>query len=111
MPTDFFPLLLQGTTRSNRFDWLFVSHKAITGTPTLPASSTAFLSVQGSQTMINFGSVKVVKFGFVKIPGGYLPLITLMPVNCCNFFNAFQPFSRLLRIKISSGLYLQSRLI
>ena len=67
---DFFPLLLQGTTRSILLDWLLVSHKPITGTPTFKASYTIFLSVHWSQAKIIFGSVKVSKLGLVKIPGG-----------------------------------------
>src|SRR3989344_1926629 len=71
-PNDFFPLLLHGTTKSTLFDWLLVSQSAITGIPTLPASSTAFLSGQGSVTKTIFFSMKFFKEVFVNIPGGYL---------------------------------------
>ena len=85
------------------FDWLLVSHNPITGTPILAASSTAFLSGHGSQTTMTFGSVNVLKLGLVKIPGGYLPVITFIPVKAESFLRAFQPFSRLLTTRISFG--------
>src|SRR3989344_3031176 len=104
IPMDFFPLLLHGTTKSSLFDWLFVSQRAITGTPIRAASSTAFLSVQGSQTKTIFGSVNVFRFVLVKIPGGYRPLMTFIPVSLLRSFSAFQPLSLLLHTRISSGL-------
>src|SRR3989338_7782742 len=104
-PRLFFPLLLHGTTRSIRFDWLFVSHKAITGIPTLFASTTAFLSGHESVTSRIFASLKISSLGFVSIPGGYLPAMQTAPVSLPNARTDFHPFSLLLTMSMSSGAY------
>src|SRR3989344_1855771 len=100
-PKLFFPLLLQGRTKSTLTLVLFVSHNAITGIPIFIASLIAFLSGQESTTKINLASVNVSKALFVNIPGGYLPAKTLIPVNSENILTISQPFSLLQTIKIS----------
>src|SRR3989344_1372834 len=103
-PKLFFPLLLHGITKSTSLVSLLVSHKAITGMPIFLASLITFLSGWGSHTNINLVSIKFSRLGFVKIPGGYLPVNTLIPVNFENNSTECHPFSLLQTTTTSSGL-------
>ncbi len=107
-PSAFLPLLLQGTIKSRLFAVLFVSHSAMTGMPIAIASCTAFLSGQASVTRIIFVSIYVSNCGFVRIPGGNLPVYALQPVYFSNACTAFQPFSRLETMSTSSGANAES---
>src|SRR3989344_2839608 len=61
-------------------------------------------------TKIILASMKVSSSIFVNIPGGYLPMNDLIPVNFENKFTACHPFSLLHTMIMSSGLYCDKKL-
>jgi hypothetical protein len=55
----------------------------------------AFLSIQGSQMIVNSASKKSSNSKFVVMPGEYFLVKTLIPVNSSNFLAASHPASLL----------------
>ena len=70
-PVDFADLLLHGINLVIFVVKLFVSQSERTGFFNLAVSTKAFLSIQGSQIIVNSFSKKSSSSKFVVIPGGY----------------------------------------
>ena len=104
-PIDFADLLLQGINSVIFVVKLFVSQSERTGFFNLAVSTKAFLSIQGSQMIVNSFSKKSSSSRFVVIPGGYFFVKALIPIISANFSAASQPASLLQTNTISSALY------